>query len=124
MHYSILIYAAEGVFERLSPEKQEQVLQQHRDLQSDLLAKGHYASARLMPTSNAVTLRTLSETSEKPVVVDGPYAETKESFAGFYIIDCATLDEAIEWGSRLVSTYATIEVRPVAYAGGILAVDV
>ena len=123
MRYSILIYAAEGVFERLTPEKQEQVLQQHRDLQADLLAKGKFASAKLMPTSSAVTIRPMNSASDKPVVIDGPYTDTKESFAGFYIIDCDSLDEAIDWGGRLASTYVTIEVRPVAYAGGLLAAD-
>lgn len=121
MLYSILIYAAEGVFEQLPEEEQEAILQRHRDLQVDLAEKGAFAVARLMPTAGAVTLRPSPAKDGKPLVVDGPFAETKERFAGFYVVDCDSLDEAIALGSRLATSHDAIEVRPVAWAGGLLA---
>ena len=72
MLYSILIYAAEGVFDRLPPDEQEAILQRHRDLQAKLAARGAFAVARLMPVSNAVTLKPTPDAAGKPLVVDGP----------------------------------------------------
>lgn len=121
MLYSILIYAAEGVFDRLPPEEQEAVLQRHRDLQTKLAARGAFAVARLMPVSNAVTLKPAPDAAGKPLVVDGPFAETKERFAGFYVVDCETLDEALALAGELGTGHDSLEVRPVAWAGGVLA---
>ncbi len=121
MLYSILIYTAEGVFDRLPPEEQEAVLKRHRDLQAKLAARGDFAVAQLMPVSNAVTLKPTADTAGKPLVIDGPFAETKERFAGFYIVDCETLDEAVALASELGGSHDSLEVRPVAWAGGVLA---
>jgi hypothetical protein len=66
----------------------------------------------LMPTSAAVTIRSGGE----PIVMDGPFAETKEQLLGFWIIDCASLEEAIQTARRFASHKQTgaIEIRPVA----------
>ena len=101
MHYSILIYTTQGGFDRLAPEMQEELLQEHRNLQADLAERGKFLTAKLMPVSNAVTLKPTSEIGGKPLVVDGPFAETKERFMGFYVVECDTLDEAIEIAGRL-----------------------
>jgi hypothetical protein len=68
--------------------------------------------ARLMPTTTATHIRT----GKSPVVVDGPFAETKEQLLGFYLIDCATLDDAIETAKRLAAEkpHGTLEIRPVS----------
>lgn len=120
MQYSILIYGAEGVFDRLPQEEQDAMMQSHRDLQNKLDAKGSFATAKLMPTQNAITLKPTTDRSAKPVVVDGPFAETKEQFLGFYIVECDTLDEVIDLAAGLSSSMTTLEIRPVAWAGGIL----
>ena len=66
---------------------------------------------RLRPTSLSTTVRVRDGGL---VVADGPFAETKEQIAGFYIIDCEDLDEAIEIASRNPGArYGTVEVRPV-----------
>ena len=67
--------------------------------------------ARLMPTTAATTVRKARE----PLVLDGPFAETKEQLLGFYIVDCASLDEAIETAqdlARASSTAGAYEIRP------------
>jgi hypothetical protein len=69
------------------------------------------ARERLRPTALATTVRVRDHSL---VVADGPFAETKEQIAGFYIIECADLDEAIEIASRNPGArHGTIEVRPV-----------
>jgi hypothetical protein len=72
---------------------------------------GLVASERLRPTALATTVRVRDQGL---VVADGPFAETKEQIAGFYIIECADLDEAVEIASRNPGArHGTIEVRPV-----------
>lgn len=120
MDYSILIYAMDGSFDRLPQEQQDDVIQGHRDLQAALEEKGAFGSAKLMPTSSAVTLKPAMELGQKPTVIDGPFAETKERFLGFYVADFESLDEAISFAGTISSPYVTLEIRPVAWAGGTL----
>ena len=66
---------------------------------------------RLQPTANATSVRVRED---QLVIADGPFAETKEQIAGFYLVDCNDLDEAIEIASKIPSVrWGTIEVRPV-----------
>jgi len=69
------------------------------------------AADRLKPSSAASTVRVADG---KTKVLDGPYAETKEQLAGYYLIDVPDLDAALSWASRCPgASYGTIEVRPV-----------
>ncbi|MEH6630258.1 MAG: YciI family protein [Halopseudomonas aestusnigri] len=120
MLYSFLIYSAEGIHDRLSPDEQEITLDQHRALQADLKESGNFATARLMPISNAITVKGQSDPKQKPLVVDGPFAETKEQFVGFYLVEHKTLEEAIATAERISSPYHSIEIRPVMWSGGAL----
>ncbi len=120
MLYSFLIYSAEGIHDRLSPDEQEITLDQHRSLQADLSEKGDFATARLMPISNAITVKGQTDPKQKPLVVDGPFAETKEQFVGFYLVEHETLEEAIVTAERISSPYHSIEIRPVMWSGGTL----
>ena len=69
--------------------------------------------ARLMPTTAATTLR---KNSEPPIVLDGPFAETKEQLLGFFVIECVDLDEAIETAKELgrANPGGSYEIRPMA----------
>lgn len=120
MDYSILIYGIEGTYDRLPKEHQDEVMAAHVSLQEALREKGAFGSARLMPSSNAVTLKATTELGQKPTIMDGPFAETKERFLGFYVAEFESLDEAISFASRISSPYVSLEIRPVAWAGGTL----
>jgi hypothetical protein len=79
--------------------------------------KAHEAVLRgghaLYPTATATTIR-VPEGKDDPIVSDGPYAETKEALTGFYMMECADLDEAIAVASKIPAVaYGTVEVRPV-----------
>ena len=68
-------------------------------------------SARLLPTSSATTVRVRDG---KTLTTDGPFAETKEVLAGFFLIECADLDEALDWAKRIPSArIGSVEVRPI-----------
>jgi hypothetical protein len=73
--------------------------------------------AALYPTVTATTVRTTGKGGEI-VASDGPYAETKEALTGFYLLECADLDEAIAWAGRLPAAWnGAVEVRPLIPLG-------
>jgi len=79
-------------------------------------AAGAATGERLQPSSAATTVR---QDDGKTDVLDGPYADTKEQFAGYYFVEAADLDEAISWAKRCPSSkYGSIEIRPVVAAQG------
>jgi len=79
-------------------------------------AAGAATGERLQPSSAATTVR---QQDGKTDVLDGPYADTKEQFAGYYFVEAADLDEAISWAKRCPSSkYGSIEIRPVVAAQG------
>jgi hypothetical protein len=78
----------------------------------ELAAQGRLGPvARLMPTTTATTLRA----GREPLVIDGPFAETKEQFLGFYVLDCASLEEAIEAARSFLHDTGALEIRPVLW---------
>jgi hypothetical protein len=68
-------------------------------------------AVRLMPTTSATTIR---KDQDPPLVIDGPFAETKEQLAGFYLVDARNLDEALEIAAKIPpAREGSVEVRPV-----------
>jgi hypothetical protein len=119
MLYTVLIYTVEGVFDRLPPDEPEAVLAKHRALQEKLSSRGVLGPvAKLMGAASAVTVRA---DGESVLVTDGPYAETKEHLLGFYMIECACIEEAIEAAKALPQGVASYEVRPVSWANPVAA---
>jgi hypothetical protein len=82
---------------------------------NEALAKagaGMSAGERLQPASAATTVRSAGDKTD---ILDGPYAETKEQLAGYFLIDVPDLDQAIVWAKRCPSSrYGSIEIRPLA----------
>jgi hypothetical protein len=93
MLYAILCYHDEAEVGSWSKEKDDAVLARRAQVTDPLAAQGKLGPvARLMPTTAATTVRS----GREPLVIDGPFAETKEQLLGFYLVDCATLEEAID----------------------------
>jgi hypothetical protein len=109
MRYALLVAIDENV--ELSDEDVERRYSEFMGFQEEMEARGVLVSReRLQPTSLSTTVQVREDGL---VVADGPFAETKEQIAGFYMIECADLDEAIEIASRNpAARYGTIEVRP------------
>jgi hypothetical protein len=110
MRYALLVAVEEP--DDLSADDAARQYAEFMAFQEEMEARGVLvARERLRPSSSATTVRVRDEGL---VVADGPFAETKEQIAGFYIIECADLDEAIEIASRNPGArHGTIEVRPV-----------
>src|SRR5215813_13881832 len=113
MRYMMLIYSKE-MADGLSPEEQTQIATSHAQVIAEATRKGIFLGAEpLAPTSLATTVRVQNG---QPLVTDGPFAETKEQLAGYYMLDCANLDEAIEWAAKIPTACrgraGSIEIRP------------
>ena len=120
MLYAILCYASEDVVSSWSKAQDDEVIGKLLNVQEKYVQAGRLGPvARLLPTTAAATLRK----EDPPLVLDGPYAETKEQLLGFYIVDCQSLDEAIETSRELARANmgGSYEIRPVAQldAGGL-----
>ncbi|MCV3270728.1 YciI family protein [Roseobacter sinensis] len=123
MMYAITIYGEAGLFEQLPQSRQDEVMAGHRSLQERLGARGDYISVKLMPPSTAVTISPASAPDATPLIVDGPFAETKESFLGFYAAEFRDLDEALDYARMISSPIARLEVRPISWAGGVISTE-
>jgi hypothetical protein len=114
MLYAIFCYDNEAITCAWSKEKDDAVMASLGEVQSKLAAKKRLGPvARLMPTTTAMTVRK----GKEPIVMDGPFAETKEQLLGFYIVDCASLDEAIGTAKDLAQASGSngaFEIRPLA----------
>lgn len=113
MRYAILCYDSEAVTGAWTRDEDDAAIGRLQAVEKKLAAQGRLGPvARLMPTTAATTLRKGSET----VIIDGPFAETKEQLLGFFIVDCGSLEEAIDAAKQLAqaSTHGTgsFEIRP------------
>jgi hypothetical protein len=113
MLYAILCYHSEDVVGSWSKEEDDAVMARLKLVHDKLTAEGRFGpTVRLLPTTAATTLR---KDRDPPLVIDGPYAETKEQLLGFYVIDCKHLDQAIETARDLARANpgGAYEIRPV-----------
>ncbi|HEX9903558.1 MAG TPA: YciI family protein [Propylenella sp.] len=115
MLYAILCYDSEDVVGSWTREQDDAVMARLGAVQQKLAAKGRLGPvARLLPTTAATTVRK----GREPLIIDGPFAETKEQLLGFYVVDCATLEEAIETAkdlARASGSAGAFELRPLRY---------
>ncbi|HEV7715393.1 MAG TPA: YciI family protein [Steroidobacteraceae bacterium] len=94
MLYAFLCYNSQAEVGAWSKAQDDAVMAKLGVVHDKLAKQGRIGpSARLLPTTTA---KTLIKGHEPPLVVDGPFAETKEQLLGFYVIDCASMDDAIE----------------------------
>jgi hypothetical protein len=110
--YAMLCYNNEDAVFAWSKEQNDAVMDKLMAVQEKLAAEGRLGPvARLMPTSAATTLR---KHADPPMVIDGPFAETKEQLLGFYVIDCKDLEEALATARELgqANPGGSYEIRP------------
>lgn len=114
MLYAILCYHQEDVVSSWTKEQDDEVLARLQVVEDKIAAEGRLGPvARLMPTTAATTLR---KSKAQPLVLDGPFAETKEQLLGFYMVECRDLEHALDTARELAkanNTGGAYEVRPV-----------
>jgi hypothetical protein len=111
MRYMLLIYASEADYSHMTSGEHAVIMQGHSTFAQEAVQRGILmGGAPLQPTSTARTVRVRKG---KTLVIDGPFAETKEQLAGTYILDCKNLDEAIELATKIPDAlHGSIEIRP------------
>jgi hypothetical protein len=114
MRYMLLIYTREDRLAQRSQEELQQTMEAHWNLIEETRQKGICEGVEpLARTSTATTVRVQDG---KPIITDGPFAETREQLAGYYILNCKDLDEAISYAARIPTccggTKGSIEIRP------------
>lgn len=110
MRYVLFVCNDESV--ELSPEETEERLAAYVRCQEEMESRGALiARERLRPTSASTTVRVRSGDL---VIADGPFAETKEQIAGYFVVEAKDLDEAVDLASLIpAAEHGIIEVRPV-----------
>jgi len=114
----MLVYTQES--QNASPEEKARVYNGHLAVQQETSRRGIFRAAEpLQTTASATTVRI---ENGRVLVTDGPFAETKEQLAGYYILDCPDLDEALEWAAKIPSACGggsgCVEVRPIRPVAG------
>ena len=118
----ICLICAETVMEQMPVADAEKHYQEYAEFTTDIKRKGHFISAnRLTPADTAITVRVRNS---KISTTDGPFAETKEQFGGYYVIEAKDLNEAIQVAAKIPGArFGCVEVRPIAEDGQTLALE-
>ena len=111
MKYMLLIYHGEQAWNEISESERQQIYGEYRKLREELLASGQFVTgSQLQSVTTATSIRVRDG---KEFVTDGPFAETHEQLAGYFLIEARNLDEASAIAARIPSARTgTVEVRP------------
>lgn len=115
MQYMMLIYLDEN---SLTEAEYKQCYEASAEFARELHATGKYLyTAPLQPTSTATSVRVREG---KPLITDGPFAETREQLGGFFLIEAENLDDAIDIAGKIpAGRWGTVEIRPVVQVSGL-----
>lgn len=112
MQYLLMIYSNEADMANASPAQRTAMTDSYANFTRDIISSGHFKSGEQLRPSSTATLVRVRE--GKPLVTDGPFVETREQLAGFYIVEAKDLDEATGIAARIPgAATGTIEVRPI-----------
>lgn len=114
MKYLLILQGTEGEEQgNLTPEQMTAMMEPWNQFTQAVTQAGAFlAGEGLYPSASATTVR--HQEGGDRIVTDGPYAETKEQIGGFYLLECADLDEALRWAKQVpVGAGSAVEVRPV-----------
>jgi hypothetical protein len=117
VRYMLIIYGSDRDWTQDDPAELEPVMAAHTAFGEDLRnANAYVAAEALQPSESTTTVRVQDG---EALVTDGPYVESKEQIAGFYMVDAADFDQALEWAKRLADFNGSpVEIRPVIDTSG------
>jgi hypothetical protein len=118
MKFMLLVHHDEEAFGRISETKRKEMLAESVELTHQLHANEQYVHAS--PLHPAATSAVVRVREDKPLVTDGPFMETKEQLAGYFLINAQDLNEAIRIATRVPGArIGTVEVRPLIEIAGL-----
>ncbi|HKW51626.1 MAG TPA: YciI family protein [Candidatus Eisenbacteria bacterium] len=116
MQYLLMCCFNEDRWAQLPESQREKIMQEYAEFDQSIVKSGHFrAKAQLQSISASTTVR---HQNGKPVITDGPFAETKEQLGGYHLVECRDLDEALSIAARIPTLPygGLIEVRPLVPA--------
>ena len=118
MRYMIMIFKSEAWWDALSPQEQRAVVEKARDYSERRRADGFYLGGERLAGTDTATMVRMKD--GKPLITDGPFAETKEQLAGYMILDAKDLDEVLDFTTHHPLTQAglAMEIRPLREGPG------
>jgi hypothetical protein len=112
MRYLLLLYGDEQAEQSLTAEERRAIVDQHIALGGRLREAGAVVAGEALSDSSEA--KVLRRDGERSLVTDGPFAETKEQLGGFYLLECADIDEALAWAEQVPQSPGLVaEIRPV-----------
>ena len=112
MKYLLSFIVEERTMEDASPEEMQEAMERWRAFDEEATQKGALIACEPLEASSAATTVQVKHDGER-IVVDGPYAESKEQLGGFCLLECEDHDDALEWAAKVPLGPGAIEVRPV-----------
>jgi hypothetical protein len=112
MKYMLILIGEEGGWEDQSPADMSAEMERWTQYGRELDDAGSFVAGEGLQESPTATTVRIGEDGKR-LVTDGPFAETKEQVGGFYVIECAAPDEALEWGKKVPLRAGAVEIRPV-----------
>jgi hypothetical protein len=112
MKFIALIYGDEAGWQATSGVERSELIGRYLSLSDEMRTAGVYVDAnQLTPTRDATSVRVRDA---EALVIDGPYAEVKEALGGYYLLECESMDDALDWAARIPAAEdGAVEVRPV-----------
>lgn len=111
MQYLLMIYGDEAAANAATPEALKEMGEAYAQFTRDIVQSGHLKGGdKLKSSSNSTTIR---RSNGKTLTTDGPFAETREQLAGYYIIEAKDLDEAVAIAGRIPFIAGAVEIRPI-----------
>jgi hypothetical protein len=111
MRYMLLIHGEESAWNRLSDEERAAQFERYGKVQGEMEERGHYVAGDEIDA--AATAKLVRVRGGETIVSDGPFAETKEQFGGYFVVDC-DLDAALGYAAAIPAAEGgTVEVRPI-----------
>jgi len=121
MRYMMLIYTQEANRDAMPADEQQQVREGHFNMIAETRKRGILKAVN--PLARTMAATTVRIENDKVLAIDGPFAETREQLAGYYILECKDLDEAIAWAAKIPTrcggSYGSVEIRPIQKIPGV-----
>jgi hypothetical protein len=112
MKYLLTLYGDEAQDLDRTPEKAQAAMAAWDRFTTETKDAGAFLGGEGLQPSETATTVTIQEAGT-PIVSDGPFVESKEQLGGYYLLECANLDEALEWAKKIPMPSGSVEVRPV-----------
>ena len=117
MKYIVLIYNNPGAWEALSEEERQGLMGEFEAMNKEITDSGEFVGGAAL--ADAATSKTVRVRDGVPAITDGPFAEAKEQLAGYYVIDCESMERATEIAAMdPAARLWTVEVRPIMDEAG------